>query len=721
MNQPNLLSIPFAKNAGASTKNEIPDSPGPALAPQQATWEEGFPIITMQPPTIGGIPPQGGDFNGIFNALSEHTVYQNAGGMYKFSAELANAIGGYSKGAVLISDDGETIYRSRVDNNLVDPNVSGAGDDWANVADDDVLRQDLADPSKGAGLVAFESGSVEDVLLNLIPMANYSALRNYAGKGTGVRLTQQGIAGVFQRDDSDSTSTDNNGTIIVDGLSRRWKRAYYGAAMLRWWADPASSDASPGIQAALNSGAIFFDGEGATFNVKNLHGTWPLDLRNTNFRKIAGSVDQINCISWESQNPNAPVHHLSFENVHIDGNRVDERDMVALVENGGRSGFRFRGYVEHVRMKNCSSKNCGTDGVIMFAGELPGTKWPAFEDFVFEDCDFSGNRRHGLSFDTVRGLKMVRVKCQNNGNDLSGGPFAWDDGRAGSSHTDTAGQLYGNGVDGESYGAGNHSQNLLFEDCDMTGNARGGLLLLESEITATTTGYTPWSDIKIVRGNYDKGVHSFDGSAITILRNGAGVEITNPLRSFESLLIDEPYITGFNARIIVGRSSGAIKISRTQDAYRSSELVSALRYANFDIQLRAADTYFKDDYSVVRVSRYFTPSSSGLAVPTVVGMSEWTLTGQSTSRAGDGMGVSIFAITANINTGGNAAATVNINTGGFGKCVPAGVSFFNSGGVPIATGFKVSSFSNTGFSLSVYVASATTSGKIEISLAAFDF
>lgn len=160
--QPKLLSIPFANNAGASTKNEIPDSPGPTLAPQQATWEEGFPIITMQPPTIGGIPPQGGDFNGVLNALSEHTVYQNAGGMYKFSAELAASIGGYSKGAILISDDGETLYRSRVDGNSVNPNVSGVGADWDNATGDASLRLDLADPSEGASLVATGTRTQEE-------------------------------------------------------------------------------------------------------------------------------------------------------------------------------------------------------------------------------------------------------------------------------------------------------------------------------------------------------------------------------------------------------------------------------------------------------------------------------------------------------------------------------------------------------------------------------
>lgn len=80
MSQPELLSIPFARDASGATKNEIPDAPGGGAPAQQATWSQGFPAVTMQPLAVGGIPPQGQDFNGVLNALSEHTVYQNAGG-----------------------------------------------------------------------------------------------------------------------------------------------------------------------------------------------------------------------------------------------------------------------------------------------------------------------------------------------------------------------------------------------------------------------------------------------------------------------------------------------------------------------------------------------------------------------------------------------------------------------------------------------------------------
>lgn len=132
MNQPELLSIPFARDASGSTKNEIPDTPGGGAPSQQATWTQGFPAVTMQPLAVGGIPPQGQDFNGVLAALSEHTVFQNQGGIYKFDAAFAAKIGGYSKGAVLLSDDGNTLYVSLQDGNTQDPN-GGSSAQWTSI------------------------------------------------------------------------------------------------------------------------------------------------------------------------------------------------------------------------------------------------------------------------------------------------------------------------------------------------------------------------------------------------------------------------------------------------------------------------------------------------------------------------------------------------------------------------------------------------------------
>lgn len=66
-------------------------------------------------------------------------------------------------------------------------------------------------------------------------IADYHSLRAYTGTATLVRITSTGIAGLFQRDDSDTTSVDNGGTVIIDVGDRRWKRMFDGAVNVLWF------------------------------------------------------------------------------------------------------------------------------------------------------------------------------------------------------------------------------------------------------------------------------------------------------------------------------------------------------------------------------------------------------------------------------------------------------------------------------------------------------
>lgn len=124
--RPNNYSIPFA-NAGA--KNTIPI---PATGTNNASFNEGFPPVTMIPITAGGIPPAGKDFNGILYDVTSHTVWVNAGGQYLFDATLSAAIGGYPIGMVLQSNDGASSYVSAVNSNTIDFNTtpSAIGVQW---------------------------------------------------------------------------------------------------------------------------------------------------------------------------------------------------------------------------------------------------------------------------------------------------------------------------------------------------------------------------------------------------------------------------------------------------------------------------------------------------------------------------------------------------------------------------------------------------------------
>lgn len=78
MTQPTKIPRAFAESGD---KNSIPDS---TLNIGFASWQEGFPQITSEPFANGGVAPKRADFNGIFNALSLATVWQQQGGFYAY-------------------------------------------------------------------------------------------------------------------------------------------------------------------------------------------------------------------------------------------------------------------------------------------------------------------------------------------------------------------------------------------------------------------------------------------------------------------------------------------------------------------------------------------------------------------------------------------------------------------------------------------------------------
>ena len=127
MKQPKLLSKPWADTG---LKNNIPDGRGENIPAESATYEDGFPQITMTPIAMGGKAPSGKDMNGILNELSAHTVFQNQGGIYKFDSAFAEKIGGYSKGATLINDAFTQVFLSLVDRNKTNFNTQNFVGKW---------------------------------------------------------------------------------------------------------------------------------------------------------------------------------------------------------------------------------------------------------------------------------------------------------------------------------------------------------------------------------------------------------------------------------------------------------------------------------------------------------------------------------------------------------------------------------------------------------------
>lgn len=89
-------------------KNTIPvDSSTTTDNNGVATFDKGFPPITMQPLSAGGIPPSGKDMNGTLYSVTLQQQWQNAGMTYTFSQDFSDAVGGYPKGA-LVPNSGYT-------------------------------------------------------------------------------------------------------------------------------------------------------------------------------------------------------------------------------------------------------------------------------------------------------------------------------------------------------------------------------------------------------------------------------------------------------------------------------------------------------------------------------------------------------------------------------------------------------------------------------------
>lgn len=92
-----------------------------------ASYNAGFPPITMIAKSAGGQAPLGKDFNQIFYELSADAQWSQASGVYPYDATFSTAIGGYPKGAVVLGSDNQTLYQNTVDDNTASP---GSDDTW---------------------------------------------------------------------------------------------------------------------------------------------------------------------------------------------------------------------------------------------------------------------------------------------------------------------------------------------------------------------------------------------------------------------------------------------------------------------------------------------------------------------------------------------------------------------------------------------------------------
>ena len=251
INEQTKITVPFA-NSGL--RNYIPQT---ATDSNLASYEEGFPAITMTDIASGGQPPDGKDFNGIFNVITKILQYAQSGGLYKYDSDYAESVNGYPLGAILRSASGSKIWVNTSAGNATDPDNGGTN--WVELTNASALASAIsaveglvsaeataranavsAEATARANAVsALQSSKQNNLTFDSTPTAGSSNPVTSGGIKTAIDNidalpSQSGHSGQYLRTDGESASwedveslpaqTGNAGKVLTtDGTTASWQ------------------------------------------------------------------------------------------------------------------------------------------------------------------------------------------------------------------------------------------------------------------------------------------------------------------------------------------------------------------------------------------------------------------------------------------------------------------------------------------------------------------
>ena len=243
MSNPEIMwSKAFAWNA--TNKNTIQEQRQPSQGVQDATLNDGFPLITMTPQEAGGIAPNGQDMNGALYAISLDMVHRQKGLRIQFDPAYAAKIGGYDQGCILASSDYTRDYISLIPNNLTDPNGSGTAGRWAIYS--------------GAGSIASATASIAGIVKivdSLSSTATDAALTANQGKVLSDR-TQQATTtnvGISRFANNGEVASKSNSNVAINPSNAATIAQSTDLGVGQTWQDVTSSRSS-GVTYTNNTG-----------------------------------------------------------------------------------------------------------------------------------------------------------------------------------------------------------------------------------------------------------------------------------------------------------------------------------------------------------------------------------------------------------------------------------------------------------------------------------
>lgn len=371
-----------------------------------------------------------------------------------------------------------------------------------------------ADETKGNRRTRCEiqSGALvfKDYAPDAIRLQTYSALRAYSGDSWAVDITVTGIAGRFNRDDTDATTEDNGGTVIVDAIGRRWKRVLNGFVDVRMFgAVPIDNDATDGhdsteaILMALNSRHSVITGGGLRYAVKACRVPSFKVWCDTDLLTKPGAIPSEfwSPVTIGAHGDETLTESVTLLNIRVNGNRVlNGADAVGQSEDGGRHGFRIIGNARNLRFINCDAEYCGSYGFFFYRGlntaPIPFADIPTISDVKLINCNSRWNKSHGGAADSIKDFVIDGGEYTHNGLDYQTDPGALTLG----------GSAYSNAWDFEGYGIGSYIGNVTVRNADLRFNASSSVLI-QDPVVVSEPRFQRRTGIHLLGNLYDTGSH----------------------------------------------------------------------------------------------------------------------------------------------------------------------------------------------------------------------
>ena len=258
MPNPDLIPEPFAQSGN---KNPIPLERATSDPVYRASWKAGFPPDTRLPKDLGGEAPDGLDFNGVLNIISQAVVFLQKGNAYQFDAIMAP----YPIGALVRSNDNLTTYQSTVPNNSNNPNSNMTG--WRVYNSSSFVVDNLTTKDSAKALSAAQGKVLQDNKLesNKVGAANGVASLDANTKVPVAQLpdattSQKGVARFATNTEAQTGAkvsaaiTPDQATMASFGFGQTWRDVTNERFSVKWWDGFTNTTGKPIIVTILFKG-----------------------------------------------------------------------------------------------------------------------------------------------------------------------------------------------------------------------------------------------------------------------------------------------------------------------------------------------------------------------------------------------------------------------------------------------------------------------------------